>query len=252
MPARWRGTARCREHDAGAAGRSGTGTGGLRRSICQRPLRRHCQGLLGDRRQRGGVRQVVARGEHHMVQLPPPPLPAALPPIWLCESSCSPASVPWAQQSACLTLCCPGPASQCWFDQPTYTTHAWRLRDADTGALLAEYVGATATVTLLPGGVRCEPGLCRPPPADIEDPRWGAWRLRGAAAGCIPIWAFDCVCQEAVCAAEHVVEVRPGEGRGCGSWGARGWQLCGGVCGCAGQHCTVLQRSVGQLCTAPR
>ncbi len=98
---------------------------------------------------------------------------------------------------------------QCWFNQPTYTTHPWRLRDAETGALLAEYVGGTATVTLLSeGGVRCEPGLCRPPPADIVDERWGAWRLRGAAAGCIPIWAFDCVCQKAVCAAEHVVEVR--------------------------------------------
>ncbi|KAI7837512.1 hypothetical protein COHA_008648 [Chlorella ohadii] len=95
----------------------------------------------------------------------------------------------------------------CWFNQPTYTTHPWRLRDAETGALLAEYVGGTATVTLLSeGGVRCEPGLRRPPPADIVDERWGAWRLRGAAAGCIPIWAFDCVCLEAVCAAEHVVE----------------------------------------------
>lgn len=103
---------------------------------------------------------------------------------------------------------------QCWFNQPTYTTHPWRLRDAETGALLAEYVGGTATVTLLSeGGVRCEPGLRRPPPADIVDERWGAWRLRGAAAGCIPIWAFDCVAQEAVSAAEHVVEVR-GEARG--------------------------------------
>lgn len=72
-------------------------------------------------------------------------------------------------------------------------------------------MGGTATVTLLPdGGMRCEAGLHRPPPADIQDPRWGSWRLRGTAAGCIPIWAFDCVCQEAVCAAEHVVEVRKG------------------------------------------
>ncbi|KAI3431349.1 hypothetical protein D9Q98_004407 [Chlorella vulgaris] len=37
-------------------------------------------------------------------------------------------------------------------DQSTYTGHAWRLCDETTGVPLAEYVGASATVTLRADG----------------------------------------------------------------------------------------------------
>ena len=146
--------------------------------------------------------------------LPPPPPPPPPPP--LCRGLPS-APTGWPQLHPL-----PQTSLQCCYNQRTYTTHPWRLRDAATGALLAHYVGGTATLTLLPGSaVRCEPGLHRPPPAVIEDPRWGAWRLRGAAAGAIPVLAFDCVSQEAVSAAEHVVEVgKGGRGHGASAEGA--------------------------------
>jgi hypothetical protein len=41
--------------------------------------------------------------------------------------------------------------------------------------------------------------------AEITDPRWGTYRQRGQALG-IPILAFDCVCQEAVAVAAHIIE----------------------------------------------
>lgn len=67
------------------------------------------------------------------------------------------------------------------------------------------YVGPTATITLLPdGGTHAEPGLHRPPAAEVSDPRWGTYRQRGTALG-IPIFAFDCVDQQAVQQAEHIV-----------------------------------------------
>ncbi len=39
---------------------------------------------------------------------------------------------------------------------------------------------------------------------EVSDPRWGTYRQRGEALG-IPILAFDCVCQEAVETATHIV-----------------------------------------------
>jgi hypothetical protein len=72
-------------------------------------------------------------------------------------------------------------------------------------AAARRYVGPTATITLLPdGSTRTEPGLHRPPAAEVSDPRWGSYRQRGAALG-IPICAFDCVDQRAVEQAEHIV-----------------------------------------------
>jgi hypothetical protein len=38
----------------------------------------------------------------------------------------------------------------------------------------------------------------------VTDPRWGTYRQRGEALG-MPICAFDCVCQEAVQTAAHIV-----------------------------------------------
>lgn len=188
-------------HAGGGAGQRGR-CPTLRRSICQRAPWVGSAGAVGARRRRGsGVRAPGPWGEYrcaaaHRRRCRCPACCSAahtLGPVWPCFNSLYP--------------------PQCCYNQRTYTTHPWRLRDAATGELLAEYVGETATLTLLPGGgVRCKPGLHRPPPAEIEDPRWGGWRLRGAAAGAISVLAFDCVCDEAVSAAEHVVEV--GRGRG--------------------------------------
>ncbi|EFN55802.1 hypothetical protein CHLNCDRAFT_145288 [Chlorella variabilis] len=93
----------------------------------------------------------------------------------------------------------------CYYNQDTYVNHPWRLRDAASGDLLAEYVGPTATITLQhDGSTHIEPGLHRPPLVEVSDPRWGTYRQRGEALG-IPILAFDCVCQEAVETAAHIV-----------------------------------------------
>ena len=43
-----------------------------------------------------------------------------------------------------------------------------------------------------------------PVQVEVSDPRWGTYRQRGEALG-IPILAFDCVCQEAVETAAHIV-----------------------------------------------
>ncbi|PSC70665.1 hypothetical protein C2E20_5933 [Micractinium conductrix] len=95
----------------------------------------------------------------------------------------------------------------CFFNQDTFFGHPWRVRDAATGLLLAEYCGPTATISLLPDGTtRVQAGLHRPPPVEFVDPKWGPFRQRGLALGTIPISAFDCVSQEAVQAAEALLE----------------------------------------------
>ena len=68
-------------------------------------------------------------------------------------------------------------------------------------------MGATATITLLPGGggdASVEPGLHRRQHAPPPHPVWGAYRQRGDALG-IPILAYDCVSEEAAGVAAHVV-----------------------------------------------
>jgi hypothetical protein len=46
--------------------------------------------------------------------------------------------------------------------------------------------------------------------ADVSDPRWGTYRQRGEALG-IPVMAFDCVSQEAVATAAHLIESMLGD-----------------------------------------
>ena len=92
-----------------------------------------------------------------------------------------------------------------FYNQDTYVGHRWRMRDAASGALLAEYAGDAATITLpADGDAQVEPGLHRPPQGEVTDPRWGTYRRRGEALG-MPICAFDCVCQEAVDTAAHIM-----------------------------------------------
>jgi hypothetical protein len=60
-------------------------------------------------------------------------------------------------RSVCIVL-------QAFYNQDTFVGHAWRLRDASSGQLLAEYVGPTATITLTADGdTKVQPGLHRPP-----------------------------------------------------------------------------------------
>lgn len=58
-------------------------------------------------------------------------------------------------------------------------------------------------------GVAAALRLTAPPVArvqvEVTDPRWGTYRQRGQALG-IPILAFDCVCQEAVATAAHIIQ----------------------------------------------
>lgn len=106
-------------------------------------------------------------------------------------------------QAACVGL--PAPVSSCSFCCLSVLQLSLLHPSTPSAKHHNRYAGPSATVTLLAsGGLRVQPGLVRPPPADISDPRWGAYRLRGAACG-IPILAYDCVCQEAVEAAEGVI-----------------------------------------------
>lgn len=143
---------------------------------------------------------------------------------------------------------------QCFFTQQTYVGHLWRLRDAATGARLAEYAGPAATLTLLPdGGLRVQPGLVPPPPPQAADPRWGVFRTRGAAHG-LPILAYDCVCDAAVDAAEGILgrmlegapqHVLAGLAAGCAQVAIIGKDQVGGLVGAGAREagaarCQVL------------
>lgn len=73
----------------------------------------------------------------------------------------------------------------------TFSTHVWRLRDATSGALLVEHVGADTTLVVEPfTPVAVLPGLrahilpqAGPPPHR----EWGAYRTRCVTAIGIPI-----------------------------------------------------------------
>lgn len=86
--------------------------------------------------------------------------------------------------------------------QETYTSHAWRLVGESSGAMLGEYVGPDAVVTVYGGGRphcvcpgRDKAQLYNAVPACC--PSWGAYRHRGTMCG-IQIWAYDCVGENAI------------------------------------------------------
>lgn len=84
----------------------------------------------------------------------------------------------------------------------------WPHTPSYLGPTCRHVAEGNATVTLrAEGSVAVQAGLHAPPPLAQQDPRWGAYRQRGAACG-MPILAYDCVCQAAVCVAEGVIEVR--------------------------------------------
>ncbi|KAF8071143.1 GPA3 [Scenedesmus sp. PABB004] len=87
--------------------------------------------------------------------------------------------------------------------QSSFDTHVWRLRPAAQALEVASwertYRGPSAALVVAPGGrLHVEP---LPTPGDESwwRPEWGRWRPRGEVAG-LAIWAFDCVCDDAVAA----------------------------------------------------
>ena len=82
-----------------------------------------------------------------------------------------------------------GNAYHCYARAATYTTHAWRIREADSKRLLGTYVGEEATIEMTPAaaclvhkGFSSGYKLSR----RKEPAHWGTFRQRGEACG-IPI-----------------------------------------------------------------
>ncbi len=79
--------------------------------------------------------------------------------------------------------------------QHTYTTHPWRFRFADDGALCGEYEGPSAEVEVSSSGtLSTRPWEPTPPAPPAE---WGQYTKRGEALG-VEVWCYDCVTQRAV------------------------------------------------------
>jgi len=88
-------------------------------------------------------------------------------------------------------------------NQLSFSTHTWVMRGTG-GQVLAVYAGEAAEITLRDGeeGAQIQPAV--PVEVIYSHPEWGQYRERGKAEG-IPIMAFDCVADEAVEMAAHIL-----------------------------------------------
>ncbi|GAX79212.1 hypothetical protein CEUSTIGMA_g6652.t1 [Chlamydomonas eustigma] len=85
----------------------------------------------------------------------------------------------------------------------TYTFHQWKVQDL-TGRLLGVYAGDSATITILTNGCCIQRNSSLPElEKELETGGNGTFRKRGSVLG-FPIWAYDCVCQEAVERMQHI------------------------------------------------
>lgn len=130
--------------------------------------------------------------------------------VCTCSLLCTEAPPYWP--APCVGTADPQPPSACC---PT-ARHGCR-RGCTARRRCAAWVpfGRCAAAAVRAQHTRCRPVLMSHPPphpppvapqVEFVDPKWGPFRQRGLALGTIPISAFDCVSQEAVQAAEALLE----------------------------------------------